>query len=73
MNTNNTWIKTRKKHKTWLIVRLAPKSTSNIIKAGVQKKITNIFKSYYSNHIQSNQIQIKSYTTTEVYLSDTWV
>lgn len=31
----------------------------------------NIFKSYYSNHIQSNQIQIKSYTTTEVYLSDT--
>ena len=73
MNTNNTWIKTRKKHKTWLIVRLAPKSTSNIIKAGVQKKITNIFKSYYSNHIQSNQIQIKWYTTTEVYLSDTWV
>ena len=59
MNTNNTWIKTRKKHKTWLIVRLAPKSTSNIIKTGVQKKKSWI----YSNHIIQiiyNQIKFKS-------------
>ena len=59
MNTNNTWIKTRKIHKTWLIVRLAPKSTSNIIKTGVQKKKSWI----YSNHIIQiiyNQIKFKS-------------
>ena len=59
MNTNNTWIKTRKIHKTWLIVRLAPKSTSNIIKTGVQKKKWWI----YSNHIIQiiyNQIKFKS-------------
>lgn len=59
MNTNNTWIKTRKIHKTWLIVRLAPKSTSNIIKTGVQKKNSWI----YSNHIIQiiyNQIKFKS-------------
>ena len=52
MNTNNTWIKTRKIHKTWLIVRLAPKSTSNIIKTGVQKK----------NHEYIQIILFKSYT-----------
>ena len=59
MNTNNTWIKTRKIHKTWLIVRLAPKTTSNIIKTGVQKKKSWI----YSNHIIQiiyNQIKFKS-------------